>query len=241
MVSSQHSSGQHSSGARSARPGGSPGGSKAALVVADAERLLAEALALALTGRGYRVRATATSRSGVVRAVLAHRPDACVLDLRLSDGRALDSIELIHRSAPEVRILALSRDPDPGSVELAVAAGAAGYLSKDQGIEVLDRALTRIGAGELFVEPALALEAARLARSRRGTGPDSLRWLTHRELEVLRRLTEGDGTVEIARALSMTTNTARTHVQNVLDKLGVHSRLEAVALANRLGAELHPN
>ncbi|AUG80623.1 LuxR family transcriptional regulator [Kitasatospora sp. MMS16-BH015] len=205
-----------------------------ALVVADAERLLADALALALTGRGYRVRATATTRNGLLRAVLHHRPDACLLDLHLSDGRALDVIEAIHRAVPTTRILALSREADPGVVEIAIEAGAAGYLSKDRGVEALDRALRRITAGELFVEANLTLEAR---QGRPAPGGRSLRWLTHRELEVLRRLTEGDGTVEIARALDMTTNTARTHVQNVLDKLGVHSRLEAVALANRLKTE----
>ncbi|MER5640172.1 response regulator transcription factor [Kitasatospora sp. NPDC002227] len=212
-----------------------PGGWPVALVVADAERLLADALALALTGRGYRVRATATTRGGLLRAVLDHRPDACLLDLHLSDGRALDVVDQIHRSAPETRILALSREADPGVVEIAIEAGAAGYLSKDRGVDALDRALRRILAGELFVEANLALEARQGSPA---TGSRSLRWLTHRELEVLRRLTEGDGTVEIARALDMTTNTARTHVQNVLDKLGVHSRLEAVALANRLKTDL---
>ncbi|MFD0327709.1 LuxR C-terminal-related transcriptional regulator [Streptacidiphilus monticola] len=62
--------------------------------------------------------------------------------------------------------------------------------------------------------------------------------MTRRELEVLVLLARGDGTVEIARGLEMTVNTARTHIQSVLDKLGVHSRLEAVALVNRLGVDL---
>ncbi|MEZ0089008.1 LuxR C-terminal-related transcriptional regulator [Streptacidiphilus sp. EB129] len=208
------------------------------LIVADAHRLLADALALALVGRGHQVKATATSRSGLMRAVLAHRPEICVLDLYLEDGRAVDVIGLIHRYEPEVRILALSRDPDPVLVAAAMEAGAAGYLSKDQGIDVLDGALRRVASGELFIEPVLALETIRHARSRRNGPSEPFRWLTQRELEVLRRLTQGDGTTEIAHALSMTTNTARTHVQSVLDKLGVHSRLEAVALANRLGVEL---
>ncbi|MEY9964996.1 two-component system nitrate/nitrite response regulator NarL [Streptacidiphilus sp. MAP12-16] len=208
------------------------------LVVAEADRLFVDALALALVDCGYRVRATATSRSGLVRAVLAHRPDVCVLDLHLADGRAVDTIGLIAKYAPEVRILAVSRDPDPVLVAAAMETGAVGYLSKDQGIDMLDKALTRVVAGELFIEPALALETIRHARARRDGLGEPFRWLTQRELEVLRRLTEGDGTIEIAHALGMTTNTARTHVQSVLDKLGVHSRLEAVALANRLGVEL---
>lgn len=208
------------------------------LIVAEANRLFVDALALALADCGYRVRATATTRGELLRAVLAHRPDVCVLDLHLLDGRAVDVIALIHRYAPEVGVLALSRDPDPMLVTAAMEAGSVGYLSKDKGIDELDKALRRVLAGELFIEPALALETIRHARSRRDDPSEPFRWLTPRELEVLRRLTEGDGTVEIAHALGMTTNTARTHVQSVLDKLGVHSRLEAVALANRLRVEL---
>ncbi|WP_042398236.1 LuxR C-terminal-related transcriptional regulator [Streptacidiphilus carbonis] len=208
------------------------------LIVAEANRLFVDALALALVDCGYRVRATATTRGELLRGVLAHRPHVCVLDLHLLDGRAVDVITLIHRYAPEVRVLALSRDPDPMLVTAAMEAGSAGYLSKDKGIDALDQALGRVLAGELFIEPALALETIRHTRSRRDGPSEPFRWLTPRELEVLRRLTEGDGTVEIAHALGMTTNTARTHVQSVLDKLGVHSRLEAVALANRLRVEL---
>lgn len=208
----------------------------ATLVVADASRLHAEALALVLSGRGHRVKATATTWSGLLRAVSVCLPDTCVLDLQVLDGRAFDAITLIHACAPKIKIVALSRAMDPGSVTAAIEAGVVGYLGKDKSIDQLDRALRRVAAGGLFIEPTLAQEVLRRVRSR-SDGAEPLRWLTQREREVLRRLTEGDDTTEIAHKLSMTTNTARTHVQNVLDKLGVHSRLEAIALAHHVSAE----
>jgi DNA-binding NarL/FixJ family response regulator len=203
------------------------------LVIADASRLHAEALALVLTGRGYQVQATATTRSGLLRAVAACRPQLCLLDLQLLDGHALDAVGRIRRSDPGVRIVVLSRELGPESVAAAAAAGVAGYLGKDKSLEQLDRALRRIAAGDRFIEPGTAREALR-----RTPAPDPaepLRRLTRREREVLERLAEGDDTTQIARALRMTASTARTHVQNVLDKLGVHSRLEAVVLAHQAG------
>lgn len=206
----------------------------AKLVVADASRLHAEALALALASRGHRIQATATTWSGLLRAVSACRPDTCILDLQVLDGRSFDAIGLIHACDPTIKIVVLSRAMDPDWVTAAIEAGVVGYLGKDKGIDQLDRALRRVEAGGLYIEPTLAQEVLRRVRSHSDAEP--LRWLTQREREVLRRLTEGDDTTEIARALSMTTNTARTHVQNVLDKLGVHSRLEAIALAHQLSA-----
>jgi DNA-binding NarL/FixJ family response regulator len=198
-------------------------------VIADASRLHAEALGLVLTGRGYLVQATATTRRALLRAVATCRPEVCLLDLQLLDGQAVDAIGQLRRSDPGVRIVVLSRRLDPDSVASAAAAGVAGYLGKDKGLELLDRALRRVVAGERFIEPTMA-QLPRRARTPDHAEP--LRRLTQREREVLARLAEGDDTTQIARALRMTTSTARTHVQNVLDKLGVHSRLEAVALAH---------
>lgn len=208
----------------------------ATLVIADACRLQADAMALALSSRGYRVEAIATTGSGLLRAVSACHPDTCLLDLRLLDGHALDMLNRLHAREPELRVVVLSRSTDPRAAADAVEAGAVGYLGKDKSLNELDRALRRVAVGELFIEPTLAQEAMRHTRERPDGEAGLLRWLTQREREVLRRLTEGDDTTDIARALGMTANTTRTHVQNVLDKLGVHSRLEAVALANRASA-----
>lgn len=206
-----------------------------ALVIGDGHQLLLDALALALTGRGFQVRAAATTCAEVLGAALETRPEVCLLELHLSDGSALGVIERIHAEAPAVRVLVLSADADPASVAAAIEVGACGYVTKDQGIDAIEHALARIMGGELVLTPALSQVTLRHLRRERDEQSDPLRWLTQRERQVLQRLTEGDGTAEMARALGMASNTARTHVQNVLDKLGVHSRLEAVAVAYRAG------
>lgn len=199
------------------------------IVVADASRLRAEALALALVGRGYLISGTATTAESVLWVVAERRPDVCLVDASLLGGSSLDLIGAIHLGGPGTKVIVTSRGADPRQVADAVEAGAVGYLRKDQGFEALERALRRVASGAVCVEPVPVPENLR----RRTDGDRPFRWLTQREREVLRRLTEGDDTVAIAHALGMTTNTARTHIQSVLDKLGVHSRLEAVALVNR--------
>jgi two-component system nitrate/nitrite response regulator NarL len=206
------------------------------VVLADASLLHAEALALALSGRGYRVLAAADSREGLVRAVSQRPPDVCLVDSGLLGDGSRDLVGLLRALGPRTRVIVLSRGLDREAAEAAVGAGAAGYLRKDLGFDALDRALRSAASGEPAVAPAAALEAVRRGRGpREADGTDPRHRLTQREREVLRRLSQGDDTVALARALGMTVNTARTHVQNVLDKLGVHSRLEAVALANSLG------
>ncbi|MFC5908016.1 response regulator transcription factor [Streptacidiphilus monticola] len=213
--------------------------SPAAVVVADSHRLVADVLALALAGHGYRVCATAVTRGELFRAAMAHRPDACLVDLRLLDGSALDVISLLHRNAPELRILVQSRGLDETTAAAALRAGASGFVRKDEGIDELVCALGQLTSGMRLPPPAPPPDSPAARRSDRTEPPDDpFRWLTRRELEVLVLLARGDGTVEIARGLEMTVNTARTHIQSVLDKLGVHSRLEAVALVNRLGVDL---
>jgi DNA-binding NarL/FixJ family response regulator len=208
------------------------------IVIADACRLHAEALALALTAHGFQVRAIAVTPEEAVEAVAETAPELCLMEGGLLDGEAAESIQLLHARGPRTRIVVLARHMDPGVAEAVAEAGAAGCLRGDLSIEALTAELRRLASGGPFTEPATAPEAL---RRRRGPGGREerdrrLRWLTPREREVLRRLTEGDDTAAIAHALGMTANTARTHIQNVLDKLGVHSRLEAIALANSLGA-----
>ncbi|MEY9874746.1 two-component system nitrate/nitrite response regulator NarL [Streptacidiphilus sp. MAP12-33] len=205
------------------------------IVIGDGYRLLLDALALTLADRGFRVRATATTRDDVLRAALEFHPAVCLTELHLADGSALELIERLHAEAPAVRVLVLSTDTEPESVAAAIEVGAVGYLTKDQGIDAIEQALARILRGELVLTPDLSRDTLRHLRRERAEQDDPLRWLTQRERQVLERLTEGDGTAEMARALGMASNTARTHVQNVLDKLGVHSRLEAVAMAHRAG------
>jgi two-component system nitrate/nitrite response regulator NarL len=204
------------------------------IVLCDDHRLLIEAFGTALGAAGHEVVALAANPEDGYRAALAHDPDVCVLDVMFPDGSGLDAAARIAADRPSCRVLMLSARADPVLVQAALAAGAAGFVLKDESIAGILRALDRVAAGHVAIEPGL-LRAA--VRARPGAAPAGSRLglLSGREREVLRGIVAGRSTKEIARDLGVSVSTAGTHVQNVLTKLGVHSRLQAVALVAREG------
>ncbi|MFN2559718.1 MAG: response regulator transcription factor [Jatrophihabitans sp.] len=203
------------------------------VVVADGHTLFVDALATVLRQRGHRVRFTASTRDGMVQGVSAFRPEACVTDNRYPDGEAVDVIERLARISPATKIVLLTADADAETLRRALAAGAAGYVHKSWGLGVLLDAVQRVLAGEVVVQGAIAP-----ARPAAAAQPDLLRlaaYLTRRELECLAHLAAGLDTAAMARRLGVSQTTVRSHVQSVLSKLGVHSRLEAASLATRFG------
>ena len=110
-----------------------------------------------------------------------------------------------------------------------------GFVLKEQSIDRILQALDRVLAGEAVVDSALLRAALRVPAPRRSTESQRVRSLTPREREALLRIAGGESTKEIARAMKVSQSTARTHVQNVLTKLGVRSRLQAAALVAREG------
>ncbi|HEV7726765.1 MAG: two component transcriptional regulator, LuxR family [Modestobacter sp.] len=205
------------------------------VVLCDDHRLFVEPLAAALTVRGHEV-AVVHRPADVVGAAEQHQPDVCVLDLRFPEGDGLDAVAALRSWRPECPVLVLSGSVDVRDLSAAAAAGAAGFLRKDQPITAIFDALDRIAAGREVALPPLPRPAARSDEQvevRRLVGH-----LTARERDVLRRLVEAEDTVVIARALGVAPSTARTHLQNVLQKLGVHTRLQAVALVVSAGLDV---
>jgi DNA-binding NarL/FixJ family response regulator len=158
-------------------------------------------------------------------------PDVVVLDYRLPDGEAPEAIARIARSRPEARVLVLTAASDQRSVLRAIEAGAAGYLLKDQPITDLVAGIRAVKSGHTAVSPTVLPEL--LAR----LGPDQAgpTTLTRREIEVLQLLADGGTNSEVAEKLHLSVNTVRNHVQNILSRLGAHSKLEAVSIAIREG------
>jgi two-component system, NarL family, nitrate/nitrite response regulator NarL len=211
------------------------------LVLCDDHRLLIEAFGTALQAAGHDVVAMATTPEGGYRAVCEQDPDACLLDVVFPHGSGLDAAARIAAARPACRVVMLSGRPDPALVRAALAAGAVGFVRKGDSVAGLLRALSLVGAGEIAVEPEL-LRAAVRARSHVPVpaSRQRLRFLSARERDALRGVLAGRSTKQIAREMGVSLSTARTHVQSVLTKLGVHSRLQAVALVTKedLGAEL---
>jgi DNA-binding NarL/FixJ family response regulator len=197
------------------------------IVLCDDHRLFIEPFAAALGRRGHDV-VVVTRPAAAVRAVSRHRPDLCVLDLKFPEDDALEALVEIRRRVPACRVVFLSGSAGVRDAARAAAAGAAGFLRKDQPIKAIFLALDRIAVGgtvALQPEPARPRPTDEQARVR-----EAVAHLTDRERQVLVRLVSAEDTVAIARALGVAPSTARTHLQNVLLKLGVHNRLQAVAL-----------
>jgi DNA-binding NarL/FixJ family response regulator len=163
------------------------------------------------------------------------RMDVVLMDYALPDGTGADATREIKRSWPTAKVVLLTGLSDDETMLDAVNAGADGYITKDRaGTEVV-KAVRAAHAGELLLPRAVAYELAR----RLGTARNKVEKeidvhdLTRRELEVLRALVAGRSSRDICAELYISPNTLRTHVQNLLNKLRVHSKLEAVAVALR--------
>jgi two-component system nitrate/nitrite response regulator NarL len=175
------------------------------LVLCDDHRILAEALAAALGKHGHQVLAVTTTATAGVTAVAVHHPDICLLDLRFPDAEN----------------------------GLDAARAIAGLIPKDQSIDQIADALDVVAAGGAVFDTGLHRGMASRRQAQRSTQP--LERLTPREREILARIVDGQSTKQMARAMSITIGTAGIYVRNVLTKLGVHSRLQAAALASRQG------
>ena len=202
------------------------------LVVCDDHRILVESLAVALQARGYDVVATATASEECRTAVADEQPDVCLLDLYLparEDG--LETARAIRTDHPGTQVVILSGMADPVVFSQAIDLGVAGVIRKDQTVDKIAAALLQVVAGGC----AFQTDVVRNVAGRLTAQPRKEPWeyLTDRELEVLRRIVAGESTKQMARSMQIAASTVRTYAQNVLTKLGVHSRLEASAIAVR--------
>ena len=203
------------------------------VVLADDHVVFLDALTMVLTQFGHRVVAATSTRAALLDSVQALRPDVCVMEARFPDGDAIDAIAVIADTSPTTKVVVLTADDKPEPVRRALAAGAVGYLHKSRGIPALLGALQRVSSGEIVVEGTFAARGGEPGASQHLQ--QLATYLTPRELECLELLAAGLSTSSIARRLGVSATTIRSHVQAVLTKLGVHSRLEAASVAIRHG------
>jgi DNA-binding NarL/FixJ family response regulator len=200
------------------------------LVLCDDNRILCEALAVALEARGHQVLATATTSTAGIAEVERYRPDACLLDLRFPDPPdGFRAAQMIRERCPETAVLVLSGLADPAILAEATKLGVAGVLGKDQNVDHIAAALDVIASGGVVYGPVKP--HATRSRSRHRHQP--VRDLTSREKEVLRRIVAGQSTTQMTREMGVAASTVRTYVRSMLTKLGAHTRLEAAVLATR--------
>jgi DNA-binding NarL/FixJ family response regulator len=152
------------------------------------------------------------------------------MDLLMPVMDGIAATEAIRRDLPDVEVIALTSVLEDASVVGAVKAGAIGYLLKDTNADELCRAIKAAAAGQVQLSPEAATRLVREVRA-----PESPEALTERETDVLRLLAEGRANKEIAVALAIGEKTVKTHVSNILSKLGVQSRTQAALYAAQIG------
>ncbi|MFF3628476.1 LuxR C-terminal-related transcriptional regulator [Streptomyces sp. NPDC002164] len=194
----------------------------------------------AAEGRGYDVMLI-DAELGALAAVGGRRAPAPVPAPRAGETTPVDGISLVagvHSARPSVRTVVLAEKDDPHRAALALQAGASGWVAKDCSLQRLLTVVRGVLRDETHLPPALltgVLRELTAARRHRTESERLVESLTPREREVLRCMVAGLGRKAVAERLFLSPHTVRTHMQNVLGKLGVHSTLAAVALARRAG------
>lgn len=203
------------------------------VLIVDDHKLFAEALGPVLTKMGMEVIEIAPDATRALDVIATEHPDVVLVDLGLPDIGGIEAGKRILEQRPDAKVLALTALNDPRAVREALQAGFHGYLTKDTPLARFVQAIEASMEGQVIIPHALASAAAG-SRSPEERYADMVRdHLTPREYEVLALLVEGANTKDMATRLGVSPNTVRTHVQNVLEKLQVGSRLEAAAFAVR--------
>ncbi len=158
-------------------------------------------------------------------------PDVILMDMKMPRMDGVEATQALLKRDPDVRIIALTSFKDEDLIRKALEAGAMGYLLKDVDVDELAEAIRAAYRGE----PTLAPEAAWVLFKATRRGPELGDDLTEREREVLALLVEGLTNPEIADRLYISDSTVKTHVSNILSKLGVSTRTEAASLALQKG------
>ena len=209
------------------------------VLLADEQALFREAVKMVLeAGRDFSVVAEARDALQAVAEARRMRPDIALVDAELPSLTSEELTRRIKSSVPECGVVLLSPRAELGTLVSSMEAGASGYLTKDSGLDQLVEVTRAVHLGETRVpSKMLGPLLSRLIHRRRDEDEAmrKLSRLTRREREVLALMMRGADNAVIAQALTISPETARTHIQNILGKLGLHSRLEAVAFASGNG------
>ncbi len=209
------------------------------VLIVDDQRTFGEALQLALAKeKDLRVVDVVTDGPSAVEAAGELKPDVVLMDAAMPGMSGIEATRRIKDVDPEAQVLILSGYEDELLLARAVQAGAAGLVRKTEAVTSVADSVRQAHRGEPLhdeEEIAGALRRLRHRRERDATIEQRLARLTPREVEILEHMAAGNQPESIAEELGMSLYTLRTHTQNILTKLGVHSKLEALVLAIRYG------
>jgi two-component system NarL family response regulator len=208
------------------------------VVIVDDAELFREALKAAFAQEGFTVAAVAADAMKGIDMAREHKPDLVMLDLLMPGMSGLEVVGAIVKASPSTKVVLLTSSESAEDLLAAVKVGASGYLTKDTPLPRLVAAMHDVLDGGAAVSPAMGgklFAALRDLLRHHGTTTARSPELTGRELEILTLVGSGKTSREIAEELYISENTVRNHVRNVLDKLGLKSRFEAVTWAQREG------
>ena len=182
----------------------------------------------------------ASDGTDAVAVVAQTKPDVVLMDVRMPRLNGVEATRQIRAQTPQTQVIILTTFDDDEYVFEGLRAGAMGYLLKDVSAEDLTDAIRRVARGEALIQPSIARkvvsEFARLgAETKKPDADELLDPLSERELEILKLIAQGMSNREIAATLFITEGTAKNHISNILSKLGVRDRTQAVLRAQELG------
>lgn len=196
------------------------------VVIADDHKVVREGLAFLLSAEpGIEVAGEAADGIAALRAIRELEPDVVLLDLFMPNMDGMAVLAAVRTEGLTARILVLTSSQDDDHLVRAVKAGALSFLPKTAGVDQVIESVRAAARGESVLQPAAT--ARLIEELRRGAAPDPLRMLTPREIEVLREVARGRANREIARTLSVTEETVKSHVSSILAKLGLADRTQA--------------
>ncbi|HEX7354306.1 MAG TPA: response regulator transcription factor [Mycobacteriales bacterium] len=179
----------------------------------------------------------ASDGTEAIERAAALAPDIVLMDVRMPRRGGIDACTAIHDSVPSAKIIMLTISDEEADLYEAIKAGAMGYLLKEISIEEVAEAIRAVQGGQSLISPSMAskllTEFATMARKDNEKPPVPTPKLTEREMQVLTLVAKGLANKDIARQLFISENTVKNHVRNMLEKLQLHSRMEAVVYAVR--------
>jgi len=217
---------------------------KITVVIADDHRSFGEALQIALDKEhDLSVIEVVDDGTDAVRSALDQAPDVVIMDLKMPNVDGIEATRRLREEGGRSAVIILSGEGDEVALGLAIEAGARGFIRKTTPVTDLADAVRHAHRGEPLHRPAEVNRALAAMRQRSTNDKELARRvgrLTPRELEILQHMAEGSSTETIAERLGMSRHTLRTHTQNILTKLAVHSKTEAVVAAIRMGKATPP-
>ncbi len=201
------------------------------VAIVDDHVMVAEMLSTVIANESdLRLAGVAGTVADAIALAAREKPDVILMDYRLPDGDGIQAVKAILEHRPETNIVMLSGSGAGDLLARAVEAGCVGLLGKDRPVEEVVASIRSAAHGEVVIRSD---DFAGLLTKLRKSPNQKTQFLTARELEVLQLLARARSTDKIAEELFISVNTVRNHVANILSKLGVHSKLEAVAVAAR--------